>query len=203
MRIKVCGMKEAENIEGLSNLDIDFIGFIFYKKSPRFINESLNISDFRYLKKVGVFVDADIDYVQKMAFAKKLDYVQLHGTENIFYCQQLKKEGLKIIKAFSVDENFSFTITQAYKYFVDYFLFDTKGKNPGGNGFTFDWQLLKNYKEDIPFFLSGGISEDNVKEIKSLKLKNLYGLDLNSKFEIEPGLKDINKIKNFIHELRN
>jgi phosphoribosylanthranilate isomerase len=215
LKVKVCGMRETYNITGLRQLPVDFIGLIFYEKSPRFLEEKdddLNylkgaIQRFgntnEYIQKVGVFVDADKKYVLSKAEEYGLDYVQLHGNENIFYCEKLKKAGLKIIKAFSVDEHFSFTNTEAYQYYCDYFLFDTKGENPGGNGVVFDWSILDNYKGETPFFLSGGIKPKMEEEIKPLKHPQLYGVDLNSGFEIEPGFKDIDLIATFVNNIKN
>lgn len=208
-------MRETYNITGLRQLPVDFIGFIFYDKSPRFLEEK--DIDLNYLKgaiqrfgnsnefiqKVGVFVDANKKYVLSKAEEYGLDYVQLHGSENIFYCEDLKKAGLKIIKAFSVDKHFSFTNTEAYQYYCDYFLFDTKGENAGGNGVAFDWSILENYKGDTPFFLSGGINPKMESQIKSLNHPKLYAVDLNSGFEIEPGFKDIDLIATFVNNLKS
>ena len=208
-------MRETYNITGLRQLQVDFIGLIFYEKSPRFLEEKevdLNylkspIQRFgntnEYIQKVGVFVNADEKYVISKAKEYELDYVQLHGNENIFYCEKLKKEGLKIIKAFSVDQHFSFTNTEAYQYYCDYFLFDTKGEKPGGNGVTFDWSILENYKGKTPFFLSGGITPKMADDIKAISHPKLFGIDLNSGFEIEPGFKDIDLVATFINEVKN
>ncbi len=208
-------MREMYNITGLRQLPVDFIGLIFSEKSPRFIEEKDSDLSFlkdaiqlfgdsnQYIRKVGVFVDAETEYVLAKTKEYSLDYVQLHGTENIFYCEELKKAGLNIIKSFSVDEHFSFTNTEAYQYYCDFFLFDTKGENPGGNGVAFDWSILNNYKGDTPFFLSGGINPKMAEQIKALQHPKLYGVDLNSGFEIEPGFKDIDLIATFINELNH
>ncbi len=196
-------MKSPKNIKALEQLPINLMGFIFYEKSPRNVTRKSGIKIRKGVAKVGVFVNASIDFVMEKAKAHQLDYVQLHGQENLFYCQQLRQAGLHLIKAFSVDENFSFANTKGYEFYCNYFLFDTKGKNPGGNGFAFDWKLLKAYKGKTPFFLSGGIGEKDADAIKELNFKNLKGLDLNSKFEIKPALKDIQKIKNFIDAIHS
>ena len=208
-------MRETYNITGLRQLPVDFIGLIFYEKSPRFLEEKdidLNylkgpIQRFEntneYIRKVGVFVDAESSYILSKVEEYNLDYVQLHGNENIFYCEKLKKAGLKIIKAFSVDKHFSFTNTEAYQYYCDYFLFDTKGENPGGNGLAFDWSILDNYKGDTPFFLSGGINPKMDEQIKSFHHPKLFGVDLNSGFEIEPGFKDIDLVATFVNSVNS
>ena len=208
-------MRETYNINGLRQLPVDFIGLIFYEKSPRFLEvneiDQSYLKDAiqrfgnsnEYLKKVGVFVDAVKEDVLAKAREYNLDYVQLHGSENIFYCEDLKKSGLKIIKAFQVDKHFSFTNTEAYQYYCDYFLFDTKGEKPGGNGLAFDWSILENYKGETPFFLSGGLNPKSSDQIKTLKHPKLYGVDLNSGFEIEPGFKDIDLIATFINEINH
>lgn len=208
-------MREKYNITGLRQLPVDFIGLIFYEKSPRFLEEKdIELSFLKeaiqlfgdsneYIKKVGVFVNAEKEYVLSKVKEYSLDYVQLHGSENIFYCEELKKTGLKIIKAFSVDNQFSFTNTEAYQYYCDFFLFDTKGENPGGNGIPFDWSVLESYKGETPFFLSGGIKPKMEKQIKSIDHPQLFGLDLNSGFEIEPGFKDIDLVSTFINDIKN
>ena len=208
MEIKVCGLTIPTNIEAVLQLGVHYIGFIFYEESPRFMQtppelltgfDKLHASP---VKKVGVFVNAKISYVEEMVKTYGLDFVQLHGDENVFYCSKLKGKKIKIIKAFSVDEDFLFTQTEAYQYYCDYFLFDTKGKNRGGNGIVFEWRILERYRGKTPFFLSGGIKPDMAKKIKRLKLPNLQGVDLNSGFEIEPAYKDILKLKNFIEDVR-
>ncbi len=208
-------MRETYNITGLRQLPVDFIGLIFYEKSPRFLEEKKEDPSFlkyaiqrfgdsgEYIKKVGVFVNAEKEYVLSKAKEYSLDYVQLHGSENLFYCEELKKAGLKIIKTFSVNKQFSFTNTEAYQYYCDYFLFDTKGEKPGGNGVPFDWSILENYNGQTPFFLSGGINPKMVKQIKSINHPKLYAVDLNSGFEIEHGFKDIDLIATFINDIKH
>jgi len=209
MEVKVCGMKDPENVQDLQKLWINYIGFIFYEKSPRFVElpasayPGFDRLSTQGVKKVGVFVKAEIEEVLSKVKEFELDYVQLHGGENVFYCNKLKDKGIKIIKAFSVDNDFVFTQTQAFQYSCDYFLFDTKGKKPGGNGVSFDWNLLNSYHGDTPFFLSGGIGPDDIEAINKLRLLKLYAIDLNSGFEIEPGLKDIDKLKPFLEKLKH
>lgn len=203
MQVKVCGMRDEQNIKRLESLPVNLMGFIFYEKSPRYVGYQNSVPLKKGISKVGVFVNASLDFVIAKVKSFGLDFVQLHGKENIFYCHALKQNGIKVIKAFSIDEHFSFTNTEAYKYFCDYFLFDTKGKHPGGNGYAFDWGLLAKYKGTTPFLLSGGIDLAAAISIKEIQHDRLKGVDINSKFEIEPGFKDIEKIKNFIHDLRS
>ncbi len=203
MQIKVCGLREPDNIAEISLLGIDYMGFIFYEKSSRNFDVFASIPSFPNIKKVGVFVNSEIDFVLQMFEEKKIDYLQLHGQENVAYCEQLKKAGAGIIKVFSVGEDFDFEQTKPYASVCDYFLFDTKGKRPGGNGIVFNWQLLTHYDADVPFFLSGGIGPESVSAIKALHLEKLHAIDVNSKFEMKPARKDVGQLKKFIHELRN
>ena len=203
MKIKVCGMTEAENLKTVLEYKPDFFGFIFYEKSPR------NITDKQVLqvaindtKKVGVFVNENIDEVNKLAIAYKLDSVQLHGDESPEYCDELKNSGTNVIKVFPIDEQFSFDLLKPYTAFVDYFLFDTKGTKRGGNGTRFDWGILDKYVLDIPFFLSGGITVDDVEEIRGLKHPQLHAVDINSGFEISPGIKNAELVAMFTKQIK-
>ena len=200
-KLKVCGMKYPDNIRQLIELKPDFIGFIFYNKSKRYVNNELEIKRLGILKsvkKVGVFVNSTIEEVQEKEKSFKLDFVQLHGDESPEFCLGLKKSGIKITKAFQVDEAFDFSLLKQYETVCDYYLFDTKTKLYGGSGEKFNWKILEKYDNQKPFFLSGGIDIDDVDEIKKLKNLNIYAIDINSKFEINPGYKDIQKIKKFI-----
>ena len=204
LKIKVCGMKFARNKEDVENLGIDFLGYIFYAKSKRYIGENPEAGLFTTTKpKVGVFVNENV--FEMLGLAKNLgfEYVQLHGNENPKTCEILKSQGLKIIKAFSVNEKFKFSDTKPFEKVANYFLFDTKTKLPGGSGKKFNWEILDKYDGHTPFFLSGGIGLDDAKSIKEIKHPKLTGVDLNSGFEDEPGLKNIEKLKAFIQELRN
>ena len=195
-------MREVENVKALLQLPVDYIGFIFYKKSKRYVEKELPKIDFQGKEKVGVFVDASVEFILEKS--KKFNFVtlQLHGSESPDFCQKLKEQNFKIIKAFSVNDEFDFSKTKKYEASCDYFLFDTKGKLPGGNGFVFDWKILKNYEGEIPFFLSGGINDSQVEEVKSLNISNLHAIDLNSGFEIKPALKDILLLKKFIEDVK-
>jgi len=211
---KVCGMRNADNITDLLTLPVDWMGLIFYKKSKRNVPnsaaKSIVATSEGKVKRVGVFVNEDIETVIQKVAKFKLSFVQLHGKESPDYCYDLLAKSaktfgcgddLQIIKAFSVDENFDFAITKGYEPYINYFLFDTKGKNPGGNGFTFDWTLLKKYTGSLPFLLSGGLDEFSAAAINNLDLPMLVGVDVNSKFEIEPALKDIEMVERFTQAL--
>ncbi|HCY42074.1 MAG TPA: N-(5'-phosphoribosyl)anthranilate isomerase [Prolixibacteraceae bacterium] len=206
LKIKVCGMRDPENVSGVVAVRPNFIGFIFYPKSKRFVGfepvpEILDdIPD--SVKKVGVFVDETPEKVLDIYRNWKLDVVQLHGHETPDYCRQIQSSGITVFKAFSVDESFDFTILEAYSTVCDYFLFDTKGQLPGGTGQKFNWQLLDNYNGDVPFFLSGGIGPDDLEAIQNFEHPRWRGIDINSGFEISPALKDVIKVKNFIAEVR-
>lgn len=206
MKIKVCGMKYPENIEDLNKLPIDYMGMIFYQKSPRYIDYQLwqDVRDIHSsnIKRVGVFVNSTIDFIVEMIDKYKLDLIQLHGNESPNFCSELNKF-TPIIKAFSISEASDFEQTKAYEGLRGYFLFDTKTPQYGGSGKKFDWAILDAYYGDTPFFLSGGISAEDVEQIKAIKHPRLYGVDLNSKFETEPGLKDIQLLDQFIKQLRN
>ena len=195
-------MKFAQNREETEQLPVDLLGYIFYAPSKRFIGENPDPGLFNSAKpKVAVFVDENAFEI--MALAKNFDfeYIQLHGKENPKTCGMLKKQGLKIIKVFPVDESFKFENTQAYEKVADYFLFDTKTKLPGGSGKKFNWEILEKYTGHTPFFLSGGIGPEDVEQIKAFSHPKLTGIDLNSGFEDDPGLKNIEKLKQFIEEI--
>ena len=195
-------MREANNIAALSALQPDYMGFIFWAPSSRYVNEPTPKLD-KNIKKTGVFVDASIDYIQSSISTHQLQAVQLHGEETPNYCQLIQGFGVEVIKAFSVKDTFNFSLLEAYENSCDFFLFDTKGTLPGGNGYAFDWQILKGYPSQKPFFLSGGIGLENTQEIKKLLNTDLplYAIDVNSKFEVAPGLKKIEDLTQFKKEL--
>lgn len=203
LQLKVCGMKDANNITELIQVQPGFIGFIFHEDSPRNVTE-LPITKIPYhIKKVGVFVNKDIDFILEKGKEFDLDYIQLHGNESPEFCSEVKSNRLKIIKAFNISGDFNFDQLQAYEPFCDYFLFDAFGKKAGGNGITFNWELLQNYKGKTPFLLSGGIDETMVNEIKKINHPQFTGIDVNSGFELKPALKNIEKIKQFSNGLRS
>jgi phosphoribosylanthranilate isomerase len=200
MKVKVCGLREKDNIEAVVAMQPKFIGFIFYDKSARFVGNSLDVEYVRnispQIKKVGVFVNASPGYILDMVKKYDLQYAQLHGNEMPDMCRSLRQKGVNIIKAFSIDQNFNFSMLHNYKSYCDMFLFDAKGDKPGGNGVSFDWDLLSKYDNEKPFLLSGGIALDNIDSLRNFSQKyNIYGIDVNSMFEIEPGVKDINKLE--------
>lgn len=207
LKIKVCGMCDPENISGVVAAAPDYLGFIFYPKSKRFVGFEPSAKVLaavpESVKKVGVFVDETPEKVLEIYRNWKLDVVQLHGNETPEYCRQIKDSGITVFKAFSVDESFDFATLKAYTGVCDYFLFDTKGQLPGGTGQKFNWQLLENYKGDVPFFLSGGIGPEDIDAIRQFSHSQLFGIDINSGFEISPALKDVEKVKSFISEIRN
>lgn len=192
MKLKICGMKYPSNIMETAQLQPDYLGFIFYEKSPRFFYGGLpEIA--KSIQKVGVFVNAAAEEILAKVKQYDLQLVQLHGNESPEFCYLLKHNNITIIKAFSVDDAFNCNEIQPYESTCDYFLFDTKGKNPGGNGTAFNWQLLQNYPSQKPFFLSGGIGLDDIEKIKKLHLP-IHAIDVNSKFEIRPGLKNTQQL---------
>jgi len=206
LKLKVCGMRLAANIAAVAELQPDYMGFIFYEKSPRLISD-VSAELIKYIpseiKTVGVFVNEDIEKLKDKVNTLKLKAVQLHGSESPEYCETLKLSftALEVIKAFGIDEDFDFSALKPYLNVVDYFLFDTKTKAHGGSGITFDWLVLDRYKDQKPYFLSGGIDLEHTEAIKNIRDERLYALDINSRFEIEPGLKDAGKIKEFIKEM--
>ena len=226
-RLKVCGMKYQENIKAVAELQPDYLGFIFYEKSPRNFDRDIPKLP-ESIKKVGVFVDASIDFVVKKVKEYDFKAVQLHGNESTEYCIKLNdrlnrphrssrpvrsnqvqvldptepyviSSRVEIWKVFSIKDKFNFDRLQHYEGVVDYFLFDTKGKEKGGNGYTFDWKVLEEYPSTIPFILSGGIGLDEIDKVREILKTNLpiHAIDVNSKFEIEPGLKNIKPLKKF------
>jgi phosphoribosylanthranilate isomerase len=189
-------MRETVNIMEVARLRPDYMGFIFFDRSPRFVGSSFVLpSDFpSTIKKVGVFVDESVDRIRKLVDQYQLQYVQLHGSESPDVCKQLRSSGAGVIKVFSVDDDFDLTLTKPYEDVVDYFLFDTKGKFYGGNGRPFNWTMLEQYDHKIPFFLSGGLTPDNVQQALSAAV-NMHALDVNSGVEVMPAVKDPGKIK--------
>lgn len=196
MKVKICGMRDPANILEVGELQPDFMGFIFYEQSPRCVPRNLGIPRElnKSIKKVGVFVNEPFEWVFDRVNKHALDFAQLHGSEPASICEKLKQAEISVIKTFSIDEDFDFKSVAPYKPVCDYFLFDTKGKLPGGNASTFDWNLLQRYDQSVPFFLSGGISPDNVQRVLQLKSMNLFGVDVNSGIESSPGMKDVNKV---------
>lgn len=203
-KLKICGMNS--NISEVASLKSDYLGFIFWEPSKRNFNTKMPLLP-HSIKKVGVFVNETIAVILEKIQDYNLLGIQLHGKESPEFCKELqeKVKGVKIIKVFSVKNEFNFDVLKDFENVCDFYLFDTKGELPGGNGYTFNWNVLKKYPSTKPFFLSGGIGlEETDKILDFLQTdasKYCYALDVNSKFEIEPGLKDIEKLKEFIDEI--
>ncbi len=202
--LKICGMRDPANIMDVASLNPQYMGFIFYDKSPRFVgNEfSLPLALSPSIKKVGVFVNESTAVITKKANGG-FDFVQLHGNETPDQCAILRDSGLKVIKVFSVDDGFNFHDVSPYKKYVEFFLFDTKGKLYGGNAKAFDWALLKKYDQEVPFFLSGGLTPENIAELGGVTNMNLHALDLNSGVEASPGLKSISRVSAALSAIRS
>jgi phosphoribosylanthranilate isomerase len=194
LKIKVCGMRDEENIRQLVSLPINYIGFIFYPKSARFVSANPEVKIPSSIKKVGVFVNDSKEEIKTKVKEFDLQVVQLHGDETAEFCQEIKDLGVETFKAFGIDKDFEWESIKVYESKVDYFLFDTKSKQYGGTGQTFNWEILKAYPYQTPYWLSGGISVENIEEAAKFEDNRLYGLDLNSKFEIQPALKNIHSL---------
>ncbi len=196
IQLKVCGMRDQENILQVGELLPDYMGFIFYPKSKRFVGDEFRIPDKlpRSIKRVGVFVNEGTTKILALAKAHNLDVIQLHGSEPVSQCAELKSNNLGVIKVCSMDDQFDFLKTAPYKRVVNYFLFDTNSDSYGGTGKTFDWNLLNNYDQEIPFFLSGGLSISNIGQTRDIRKMNLHAFDVNSGVELSPGVKDIHKL---------
>ena len=207
MKIKICGMKYPENIANVASLGIDYMGFIFYRPSQRFIGDNFdaaNLCGFSgKIRKTGVFVNESIINLCQIAENYELDYIQLHGNEPPDYCETVQSKGHVVIKAFSVGADIDFERLEAYESSSDYFLFDTPAECYGGSGITFNWQLLEKYNLKTPFFLSGGLGLHNIDQVLQLNHPMLYGLDFNSRLEIKPGLKNTHDIALLINKIKN
>lgn len=204
MRMKICGMREAGNIVQVGAQRPDYMGFIFYRRSPRYVGDEFSIPRAlpSTIKRVGVFVDAPVEEVVVTAQRHSLWGVQLHGQERPEQCAAVRAAGYRVIKAFPVDKAFDFATTGTFRGCVDYFLFDTKGPLYGGNALRFDWSLLRSYDQSVPFFLSGGLSPGNVAGIGNLKDMNLHALDVNSGVESSPGLTSLDRLTQFIEAVQ-
>lgn len=204
IRIKICGLRNKHNIQDVLGVEPDYLGFIFYRQSPRYVGEDFVLSDTLNpgINRVGVFVNETTETIMEMVMKHRLNFVQLHGEETPQQCKTIKKKAIRVIKAFAVDDDFDFKITIPYEAHVDYFLFDTKGIARGGNGVTFNWDLLKNYNGSQPFFLSGGINPENVGDIRQLDHERLFGIDINSGVESAPGMKDVEKLNELIKRIK-
>ncbi len=206
MKIKICGLKQSENIQEINELQPDFMGFIFYPKSKRWVDLNNISKSFQKIddgiKKVGVFVNETTENINQILNGFDFDVIQLHGSESPETVKKLKSKAYQVIKVFSMKTGFDFSLLQQYQGLCDYFLFDTATPKYGGSGIKFNWDLLKQYNGSTPFLLSGGISINDINEIQNLKHPQFVGVDVNSGFEIEPGLKDIDLLEKFIKEIR-
>lgn len=203
MITKTCGMRDPQNIRDIEALGVDWMGFIFYPPSPRYVAEKPSYLPNK-TKRVGVFVDADMEFISQRVEDFQLDLIQLHGQESADFCNDLRRAFPKVglIKALSIKNASSLNATETYEGIIDYFLFDTFCKEKGGSGRTFDHSLLREYHGCTPFLLSGGISLDNIDIISHVKHPKLIGYDLNSCFETAPAVKDPQKILQFIQKIR-
>lgn len=204
--IKVCGMREPDNIREILTLDPDFLGLIFYPKSSRYVTSPTIINNIRFgqnIKKTGVFVNATEDEIMQKVKLYELQAVQLHGEESVVLCRSLRNKGILVLKAFQIYAAEDFEDTLLYNDQVDYFLFDTKTASYGGSGSKFDWSLLDAYHGNTPFFLSGGIGPDDVQAIQKINHPLFRGVDLNSRFEIAPAIKSYKLLQQFIKQLNS
>lgn len=201
MIVKVCGMRDAENIREVEALGVDWMGFVFHRTSPRFVGELPDYLPQR-AKRVGVFVDETEEQIMETVQLFRLDMVQLHGHETPDFCSRIRSKGLKVIKAINVQNTFSTEEVSFYERACDYFLFDTKTPLPGGSGQKFDWSSLSAYRGTTPFLLSGGISPDDADRVEAFVHERCIGIDLNSRFETSPANKDIHLLQSFIDKIK-
>lgn len=194
-------MRESANIQALALLPIDYMGFIFYEKSTRYTSELPRISIPNSIAKVGVFVNAEKTFIDEK-IALGLEAIQLHGQESAAFCELVKTAHIEVIKAFGIHANTPWKTLAPYVGVADYFLFDTSSPQHGGTGRAFDWELLKSYPYDVPYFLSGGLDLTNIPNALAIEDERLIGLDINSKFELQPGLKDIEKLQKALKIIR-
>src|SRR5512145_317124 len=206
IKIKVCGMRVPLNIREICDAGPDFLGFIFFSGSKRYIGTDADNALFQQIpgriKKVGVFVDEQSEKILEAASRFDLDLVQLHGHESVNDCRKIKSAGYPIIKAFGVDAGFNFTSLTPFLPFCEYFLFDTKSDKYGGTGQKFNWEKIQQYKYNVPFFLSGGVGPEDSAVIRDINHPAFYAVDINSRFETEPGLKNVSHVKAFIIEIK-
>lgn len=201
MIVKVCGMRDAENIREVEALGVDWMGFVFHRTSPRFVGELPDYLPQR-AKRVGVFVDETEEQIMETVQLFRLDMVQLHGHETPDFCSCIRSKGLKVIKAINVQNTFPSEEVSFYERACDYFLFDTKTPLPGGSGQKFDWSSLSAYRGTTPFLLSGGISPDDADRVEAFVHERCIGIDLNSRFETSPAYKDIRLLQSFIDKIK-
>ncbi len=201
MILKICGMREATNIQAVEQLGLDWMGFIFFPASPRYVGEVIPYLP-RQMKRVGVFVNSSRQTILSQALKYGLTHLQLHGHESPDECLFWKEQGYLVIKAISIKSAADFNQVENFESCVDYFLFDTKTKLRGGSGKQFDWDLLAHYHGTTPFLLSGGIGPESVAKLMRFRHPLLAGYDLNSQFETTPGMKDIPKLAAFVRAIK-
>ena len=196
-------MRDGDNIRNVAAFNPDYLGFIFFPQSPRYVGEDFRIPEEMpaSIQRVGVFVNESTEEIVKKSGKFGLTHIQLHGNEPLEQAMALKDSGLSVIKVFSIDDAFKFQLTKPFVPVVDFFLFDTKGTYHGGNATKFNWDVLKHYDQEVPFFLSGGLSAENVREIVSLEGMNLFALDVNSGVEERPGYKSLKKLQEFVDSI--
>ena len=199
--IKVCGLKSPANIRSVDALGVDYVGLIFYHKSPRYVTSAWTPQELN-AKKVGVFVNASHEEIRHRIHHHDLTAIQLHGDESPDFCHQCRELRVEVWKAIPVHEEVDLSRIGDYEEVVDYVLLDTKTVKRGGSGERFDWNILSTYASEVPFWIAGGIGPENAAEIRALELPSFYGIDINSRFERAPGEKNIEQIKSFLHELR-
>lgn len=202
MHVKVCGMNDIDNLKAIAAFQPDYFGFIFYEKSPRAFTLQ-NLPELQNIKKVGVFVNAKADFILEIQKRLKLNIIQLHGSESKTDITDLKTKlsgEVQMFKALSIETAKDFEKTEMYDNLIDTFILDTKTPLKGGSGKKFNWQLLENYNAQSPFLLSGGIGPEDAKTIKDVYQRHpkMIGVDINSRFEIKPGLKSVQDINTFI-----
>lgn len=205
MKLKVCGLREDENVKAIAALRPQWMGFIFSPASPRYFlaaNKKASLGELEpAIKRVGIFVNEGLEEILRLNKLYKFDYVQLHGNEGVDFCRQLQQHGIAIIKAFRIDNNFDFSKVNGFAPYVELFLFDTAGKRYGGNGVQFNWELLNDKRFSKPFLLSGGIGPEDAKHVKLFRHPDMIGVDVNSRFEISPGLKNVEALKLFQQQI--
>ncbi len=200
-------MTSPVNVLEIAGAKPDYMGFIFFPGSKRYVGENPENKLFHNvaagIKRVGVFINEDNNTIINCSINNSLDMIQLHGDESPFSCLQLKSSGMIVIKSFGIGEEFNFETLFKYMPGCDYFLFDKKSETRGGSGSKFNWDILGEYSLDKPFFLSGGIGSEDAGLIKTLSNRGLYAVDINSRFETVPGIKDHVLVKKFIDEIKN
>ncbi len=206
-RVKVCGLKDALNAKLVAEAGADYAGFIFYRRSKRFVGDKPQEALFGnipvHVKKVGVFVNEKEEKVIEIVQKYNLNLVQLHGAESSGFCGELRKKGIAVMKAFGIGEDFDFNRLTDFKDSCNFFLFDTQTMLYGGSGVKFRWERLEEYKLNVPFFLGGGIGPFDVQKVRSIRHPGFFAADINSRFETSPGVKDIGIVKTFIQHFKN